>query len=276
VRQVKAGEKREEKCFNRNHSQEVSVKLEKKVAIVTGASRGLGKAVALALAGEGASVVVTARTETEGNKTPGTIHKTAEEICSFGVPSLAVRCDVTREDEAARMVEKTLERFGRVDILVNNAGIASPSSILDMTLKRWDLVLRVNLTGTFLCSKAVLPGMMSQRSGSIINISSVQAQRKGSAETGIAYGVSKAAIERLTIGFAMEVSKYNIAVNCVKPRGSVVTEGMKLLNPNHDWSAWDTPDMFVKAVLFLACQDAQGVAGTISSDEEICMYHGLI
>jgi NAD(P)-dependent dehydrogenase (short-subunit alcohol dehydrogenase family) len=252
------------------------VKLKNKIAIVTGASRGLGKAVALGLAGEGASVVVTARTETEENKTVGTIHKTAEEIGSLGVPALAVKCDVTREDEVAAMIDKTLEWFGRIDILVNNAGIASPSSILDMTLKRWELVLRVNLTGTFLCSKAVVPSMMNQRSGSIINISSVQAQGKGSAETGIAYGVSKAAIERLTIGFAMEVSKYNIAVNCVKPRGSVVTEGMKLLNPNHDWSAWDTPHMFVKAVTFLACQDALGVAGTISTDEQICMYHGLL
>jgi NAD(P)-dependent dehydrogenase (short-subunit alcohol dehydrogenase family) len=220
--------------------------------------------------------VVTARTETEGEKMTGSIHKAAEEIVSLGVPALALKCDVTREDEVTGMVDRALERFGRIDILVNNAGIASPSSILAMTLKRWELVLRVNLTGTFLCSKAVLPSMMNQRSGSVINISSVQAQGKGSAETGIAYGVSKAAIERLTIGFAMEVSKHNIAVNCVKPRGSVVTEGMKLLNPNHDWSAWDTPEMFVKAVTFLALQDAQGVAGTVSTDEQICMYHGLL
>ena len=252
------------------------MKLKDKVAIVTGASRGLGKAVALGLAREGASVVVTARTETEGEKTAGTIHKTVEGIISLGVPALAVKCDVSREDEVAAMVNKSLDRFGRIDVLVNNAGIASPSSILDMTLKRWELVLRVNVTGTFLCSRAVLPTMMSKKGGSIVNISSVQAQRKGSAETGIAYGVSKAAIERLTIGFAMEVGKHNIAVNCVKPRGSIVTEGMKLLNPTYDWSTWDAPDMFVKAVTFLALQDGQGRSGTISTDEEICMFHGLL
>ena len=252
------------------------MKLKDRIAIVTGASRGLGREVALGLAREGASVVVTARTETEGEKMAGSIHRTAEEIDALGVPALAVRCDVTREDAVARMVQKALDRFGRIDVLVNNAGIASPSSILDMTLKRWELVLRVNLTGTFLCSKAVLQTMISQRSGSIINISSVQAHGRGFADTGIAYGVSKAAIERLTIGFAMEVSRYNIAVNCVRPRGSVVTEGMKLLNPNADWSAWDTPETFVKAVLFLASQDAKGMAGTISSDQEICLYHGLM
>jgi citronellol/citronellal dehydrogenase len=252
------------------------VKLKGKIAIVTGASRGLGRALALGLAGEGASVVVAARSETEGEKTAGTIYKTAEEIVAFGVPSLAVKCDVTKEDEVACMVETVLKRFGRIDILVNNAGIASPSSIPDTTLKRWELVLRVNLTGTFLCSKAVLPAMTKQGCGSIINVSSVQAQGKGSVNTGIAYGVSKAAIERLTIGFAMEAGKYNIAINCLKPRGAVVTEGMKLLNPDKDWSAWDTPDMFVMASVFLASQDAKGTTGTIATDEEICTYHGLL
>ncbi len=251
------------------------MKLKDKVVIVTGASRGLGKALALGLAKEGAAVIVAARSERESEKAIGTIHQTVEEIRTLGMRAMAFKCDITREDEVARMVEKTLEAFGRIDVLVNNAGVASPSAILDMPLKRWELVLRVNLTGTFLCAKAVLPVMIKQGQGNIVNISSVQAQSKGSVSTGIAYGVSKAAIERFTLGLARESGQFNIAVNCVKPRGAVVTEGMKLLNPKADWSAWDTPDRMIKAVVFLAQQDAQGVTGTVATDEEICAYHGL-
>jgi citronellol/citronellal dehydrogenase len=252
------------------------MKLKGKVAIVTGASRGLGKAIAFGLAQEGAAIAVAARSETESEKVSGTIYMTAEAIRSLGGRSVAVKCDVTQEDEVAVMVQRTLERFGRIDILVNNAGIATPSSISDMTLKRWELVLRVNVTGAFLCTKAVLPAMTKQQSGSIINVSSVQAQSKGSVGTGIIYGVSKAAIERFTIGLAMELGKFNIAANCVKPKGAVVTEGMKLLNPDADWSKWDNPDKLVKSVVFLASQDAQGVTGTISTDEEMCAFHGII
>ena len=252
------------------------MKLKDKIVIVTGASRGLGKALAIGLAREGAAVVVTARTVTENEKRIGTIHRAVEEIRALGMPAIGIKCDISKEDEVAGMLETVLKEFSRVDILVNNAGIAAPSSIFDMTMKQWELVLRVNLTGAFLCAKAVIPAMIKQRGGSIINMSSIQAQRKGAVPTGIAYGVSKAAIERFTTGLATELGKYNIAVNCVKPRGSVVTEGMKLLNPHADWSAWDTPDMIVKAVTFLASQDAKGVTGIVATDEEICSYHGLL
>jgi NAD(P)-dependent dehydrogenase (short-subunit alcohol dehydrogenase family) len=241
-----------------------------KVAIVTGASRGLGKHIAFGLAREGAIVVVTARTEKESDKMLGTIHTTAEEISSLGFQSAAIRCDVTKEEEVVSMAKKTLECFGRIDILVNNAGIASPSSVMDMPLKRWELVLRVNLTGAFLCTKAVVPAMITQKSGSVINISSIQAWERGSVSAGISYGVSKAAIERFTIGLSDELKKYNIAVNCVKPRGAVITEGMTVLYQDIDQSAWDTPDMMVKAVAFLAGQDAHGMTGIVASDEEIC------
>jgi len=253
------------------------MKLEGKIAIVTGASRGLGKAIAIGLAREGAAVTVSARTEREVKGLPGTIYQTAEEIKSFGGQSLPLRCDVTQEGEVKEMVLRTIEEFGQIDILVNNAGIAFPSPIWEMPLKRWELVLRVNLTGTFLCTQAVLPLMMEKRKGSIINISSVQATYRAlrPARTGIAYGVSKAGIERFTWGVAAEVGKFNIAVNCVKPRGAVRTEGMELLNPHADRSNWDTPEMMVRAVTFLANQDASGVTGLVATDEEICAWHGL-
>lgn len=251
------------------------MKLRDKVAIVTGASRGLGKEMALGLAREGARVVVAARTETESGGPGGTIHATVARIEEVGGQALPIPVDVTREESVDGMVRKVLEKFGTIDVLINNAGIAFPSPCWEMPLKRWELVLRVNLTGAFICAKAVLPTMMEKRSGSIINISSVQARSKGLVDTGVAYGVSKAALERLTTSLATELGKFNIAVNCLKPKGSVVSEGMTFLHKQADRSRWDTPEKMVKAAIFLAGQDATGTSGVIATDEEVCAWHGL-
>jgi len=250
------------------------MKLSNKVAIVTGSSRGLGKAIAIGFAGEGASVVIAARTEVEGPM-PGTIYKTAEEIEALGQRAIAVRCDVTSEESVNNMVQKALAQFGHIDILVNNAGIAYYPPVVETPLKRWELVIRVNLIGAFLCTKAVLPKMVEQRRGSIINITSVSATERGPSVTGVAYGVSKAGLERFTWGLATEVGKYNIAVNALKPKGVVDTEGMRFMLPDEDRSQWVSPDMMVKAAIFLAAQDATGVTGTVAFDEEICVWHGL-
>jgi len=254
------------------------LKLNGKVAIVTGASRGLGKAIAVGFAEEGAWVVVAARTEVENKGLTGTIYQTAEEIKALGHDVLAVRCDVTDEQSVHQMTQGTLEKFGRIDVLVNNAGVAFYSPILQTPLKRWELVIRVNLIGAFLCSKAVLPAMIKQGSGSIINISSLAADERdeGTVPTGVAYAVSKAGLDRLTWGLATEVGQYNIAVNAVKPHRVVDTEGMRYWLRDADKSSWQSAEMMVKATLFLACQDSQGVTGTVSTDREICMWHGLI
>jgi len=247
-----------------------------KVVIVTGASRGLGKAIAVGLAGSGATIAAVARTDKKTPGLQGTIIDTVEEIRRNGGVAEAIKCDVTDEAQIMEMVEKTLNRFGHIDVLINNAGIAYPAPILDLPLKGWELVMKVNLTGVFLCSRAVLPGMMNRRTGSVINISSVQAGQGASVEAGIVYGVSKAALERLTYGMAEELRPFNIAVNCLKPRGAVRTEGMTRLYPDVDQSEWDDPDMTIKASAFFATQDAAGVTGLIASDEEICMQYKLL
>jgi len=244
--------------------------LKDKVAIVTGASRGVGKAMAMGLAEKGAVVIVAARTEVEVPPMPGSIQLTARQIREAGGRAQSVRCDVTDEAEVNDMVSRAIGLFGRVDVLVNNSGIAFPAHAWEMPLKRWELVLKVNLTGAFLCARAVLPGMMERRTGSIINVSSIQATQKGSVNTGIAYGVSKAALERLTVGLAEEVRSFNIAVNCLKPRGAVSTEGMAYLHAAADRSRWDTPDKMVRACVFLASQGDGGVTGLVATDEEIC------
>jgi citronellol/citronellal dehydrogenase len=251
------------------------VKLQGKVAIITGASRGLGKILALSFAREGARVVVAARSEVDNERLPGTIYQTAEEIKAAGGYALPVKCDVTSEESVSEMVRGALREYGRVDVLVNNAGTAAPGPIMDLTLKRWELVLRVNLTGAFLCSKAVLPAMIERQSGSIINITSIDAAGRSSGFTGAGYGVSKIGLERFSYSLASEVGKYNIAVNALKPREGIATEGLMMVSHGTGSERWEKPDKFIKAAVFLANQTAAGVTGVVASDEEFCLWHGL-
>jgi citronellol/citronellal dehydrogenase len=250
--------------------------LKDKVAIVTGGSRGLGNSFALGLAKVGAHVVVAARSETE-SKLPGTIYKTAEEVKALGRRALAIKCDVSSEESINEMVKKTLDEFGRIDILVNNAAVAWWPPVIETPLKRFELVMRVNVIGAFACVKAVLPTMIKQRSGSIINISSLAANKRVRGFSGISYGTSKAALERFTVGLAAELGPYNIAVNAIKPLRPIGTEGMVAnAKPDVDKSDWQSDELMVKACVFLAAQDASGVTATVATDDEICQWHGFI
>jgi NAD(P)-dependent dehydrogenase (short-subunit alcohol dehydrogenase family) len=247
------------------------MKLSGKVAIVTGSRRGMGRAFALGFAEAGADVVICGRSDDD------TLQQVAREIEAFGHGVLALKADVSQETDVENMVNKTMEKFGRIDILVNNAGVAFYFPFQETPLKRWLLVLNVNLTGAFLCSKAVVPVMIKQGRGSIINITSGSATDSdlGTVPTGIAYGVSKAGLERLTLGMATELGQYNIAVNAIKPVKVVNTDGMRFWMPDADKSNWQTPDRMVKCAILLAQQDASGITGTISTDDEFTAWHGL-
>jgi len=249
-----------------------------KIAIVTGASRGIGKAIAIGLAKEGAQVVVAARSvEPPHEKLPGTIGETVAEIEKLGGQALGLRCDVTDEASVNAMVEETLAKFGRVDVLVNDAAIDFPFPCVEMPLKRWEIVLRVNLTGAFLCSKAVVPAMRKQGGGSIVNITSNAGAERGSGTVGYSaiYAVSKAGLDRLTWALAAEEGRHNIAVNAVKPWGVVSTEGMRMWSKPEEQAGWKSPASMVACALFLAKQDASGVTGCVAFDDEYICWHGL-
>jgi len=241
------------------------MKLEGKVAIVTGASRGIGKAIAIALAKERVNIVAAARSETEG-RLPGTIHNTVEEIRALGGNALAVKTDVTREEELNEMVQKTLEQYGHIDVLVNNAGINISGTLIEVSTKRWDLIMGVNLRGIFLCTKAVIPSMVKQARGSIINLSSILGTRVISG--GVPYGVTKAAIERFTAGIAQEVREYNIAVNALCP-GYTDTEGLRMMSPDMDYSLLQRAEIWGRYAVFLARQDANSLTGKCLIAEEL-------
>lgn len=228
------------------------------VVVVTGASRGIGRATALALAREGAHVVCTARsTQSAPSKLPGTIDDTVREIQALGRRALAVPCNVAVDEQVEAMAQRTLAEFGRIDVLINNAAVNNWAPFLETPMKRWDLVLNVNLRGTVLCTKAFLPRMLEQGGGRIINVSSGAAEDMNAVvELGILpYAVSKAAVETFTRGLAAELRPKNIAVNCLRIEIGIVTEGARLMNPDFDFSDWPGPEVGAEALLWLCTRD---------------------
>lgn len=180
-----------------------------KVAIVTGGALGLGRAIARALAAEGAKVVIADIREDEARKV-------AKELDRGGGKALAIRTDVTKRNEVQAMVDQALREFGRIDILVNNAGVVGPQGPwADLGEESFDYVVGVNFKGGFLCSKAVISQMIAQRSGKIINIASCAA-KTGEEFNGV-YSATKAAVHNMTQSLASELGRYNINVNAVCP-----------------------------------------------------------
>ena len=238
-----------------------------RVAIVTGASRGIGKAIALAMAQAGATVAVVARTVEEGGPVKGTILQTVEEIEAQGGRALAVKANVTNEEEVEAMVAKVLQEMGKVDILVNNAGGTIIRPFMELKLRHWELVLRTVVLGTVACTKAVLPSMMERRYGHIINMSSAASIIINVPFTGLAYDVSKAGINRLTWGLADEIKGHNVAVNALVPENTS-SEGWVYLHPDDDKSQWQTPEMWGKITTFVATRDPATFTGMILTTGE--------
>jgi citronellol/citronellal dehydrogenase len=237
-----------------------------KVAIVTGASRGIGRALAIGLADAGAAVVCAARTEVESeSELPGTIHATADAITARHGTAMAVRCDIGREDDITALVDATCGRLGRVDVLVNNAMTPTRAPFAESSVEQWDASMTVNVRSLFLTCQSVMAPMMATGGGSIINVSSGAADPKvvGLPPGFLTYSVAKAALERFSTAVADELRPLNIAVNALRP-GAVKTEmAVHELGQDYDWTGWGEPEAVVPAVVFLATQRGDGLTGQI-------------
>ncbi len=220
------------------------MRLKDKVALITGGARGIGKAVALAYAREGARLAICARTESE-------INTTVQEIQRLKADAKGWSCDVSIEDSVKAFVGDVIKEFERIDVLVNNAGVMTrPVPITQLEVKKWDYTIAVNLRGPFLVTKSVLPVMLEQRSGSIINVSSMVG--RGAYANFIAYGTSKWGLEGFTQTLAAETRSSNIRINSVEP-GYVATKltGYQGSRPE------SVTDVFV----YLASDQANGITG---------------
>jgi len=240
--------------------------LKGKVAIITGARRGMGKADALAFAKNGAKVVVSDISQEE-------CELVVDEIKKNGGEGLAVKCDVTNEKEIKEMVKKTVDKFGKVDILVNNAGICEFKPFLELTEEEWDKTLDINLKGYFLCAQAVAKEMVKKKSGVIINIASVVMGQMGMGMAGLAhYSASKGGIAALTKTLALEFAPYNIRVNAIAP-GAIdtpmaastkadpkVLEATLAMIPLHRMGK---PEEIANTALFLSSNASSYITGSI-------------
>lgn len=237
------------------------IDLNNKTAIVTGGARGIGKTIVLALADQGCNVLVS---DIDGDGA----RSTADEAQKKGVKVLAVQGDVSKSEDVAAMVDACIQTFGQVDILVNNAGITRDNLLMRMKEEDWDLVLKINLKGAFLCSKQVIRPMMKAKSGKIVNISSVVGVMGNAGQAN--YSASKAGLIGLTKSVAKEVGAKNIQVNAIAP-GFIQTEMTDHLRedvkeaymaaiPAKDFG---TPDDVAKAVIFLSSSASNYITGQV-------------
>ncbi len=226
--------------------------LRRKVAIVTGASRGVGAALTIALVGEGCSVACAARSTADApQRTPGTLDDTvaaANGVAIDGAEAIAVPTNLANQDEVESMVARTISHFGGVDILVNNAAITFVGG-LDQPLKRHDLTMEVNYRAPLLAIRAAYPSMAARGGGSIVNVSSLAALQP--LPDMIAYGTSKIALEHLTLDAARELAPLGIAVNCFRIDIPVASEGFVANTPGADRTGWEPSEVPAEGILWM-------------------------
>jgi len=264
--------------------------LDGKVAIVMGASRGLGEGMAKFLAQAGATVVVAARAEEQTDpRLPGTIHTVAKEIEAAGGKAIPMRVDVRDLDSAQACIDETVRQCGRLDIVVNNAAVRTPGSIEETALRHVELTWQINVRAPIMICKMALPHLQAAGGGHIINISSGAARFPGSGPydghegemtmrgDGVLYGMSKIALDRFTQGWAREVFQYRIAVNSLSPRNRIRTPGNSFVGNSREAPTleFDSPDPMGKAAVWICEQDPARYTGNLTFDLDVLEAAGV-
>lgn len=247
-----------------------------KTIFITGASRGIGKAIALRLAKEGANIVVAAKSTTENAKLGGTIFSAADEIEKAGGKALAVQCDIRIDDQVQHAVEKSVEKFGGIDILVNNASAISLTPTEQTDPKRFDLMHDINVRGTFFVTKACIPHLKKSTNAHILTLSPPVNLNPKWLTGHIAYTLTKYNMSMMAMGWAAELKQYNIASNALWPQTTIDTAAVRnLLGGEALANMSRTPEILADAAYYILSKPSSQCTGNCFIDEDVFTAEGI-
>jgi len=247
-----------------------------KTVIITGASRGIGKAIGLKLAAEGANIVIASKSVEENPKLGGTIFSAAAEMESAGGKALAVQCDIRFEDQVQNVVDKAVEKFGGIDILVNNASAINLTPTEQTEPKRFDLMYDINVRGTFMMSRACIPHLKKGTNAHILNLSPPINMDLKWFEKHLAYTISKYDMTMIALGLSAELKKYNIAANSLWPRTTIATAAVNnLLGGEMLMKMSRTPEIMADAAYFILSKLSTSCTGNSFIDEMVLAGEGI-
>jgi citronellol/citronellal dehydrogenase len=247
-----------------------------KTVIITGASRGIGKAIGLRLAAAGANIVIASKSIEENPKLGGTIFSAAEEMEKAGGKALAVQCDIRFEDQVQNVVDKAVERFGGIDILINNASAINLSPTENMDPKRYDLMYDINVRGTFFVSKACIPYLKKGTNAHILNLSPPINMDLKWFTNHLAYTISKYNMSMIALGLSAELKKYNVAVNALWPRTTIATAAVQnLLGGDVLMKMSRTVDILADAAFYILSKPSTACTGNTFIDEAVLAAEGI-
>jgi citronellol/citronellal dehydrogenase len=245
-----------------------------KTLFITGASRGIGLAIAVRAARDGANVVIAAKSDVPNPKLPGTIHTAAEAVVAAGGQALAVQCDIREEDQVQAAVAAAVERFGGIDALVNNASAIWLRGALDTPMKRFDLMQQVNARGSFLCAQACLPHLLKSANPHILTLAPPPSLDPRWWGPHAGYTLAKMGMSFVTLGLAAEFGPQGVAVNALWPRTVIATEAINMI-PGVEAAMCRKPEIVADAAHAILVRDAEGFHGHFLLDEDVLFAAGI-
>lgn len=252
--------------------------LQGKTLVITGASRGIGLAIAKRAAADGANIVLLAKTTEPNPKLPGTLYSAAEEVVAAGGQALPVQTDIREEAQVLAAVQAAVERFGGIDILVNNASAISLTPTPMTPMKRFDLMFGVNVRGTYLCTQACLPELIKSakagRNPHVLNMSPPLSMKEHWFKGHVAYTMAKYGMSECTLGHAGEFRPHGIAVNSLWPRTAIATAALQMI-PGVDTNLCRRPEILADAAHIVLTSDAKTVTGRFFIDDTLLAEHGV-
>lgn len=250
--------------------------LKNKTVLITGASRGIGKAIAMRLAGEGANIIIAAKSVEENAKLGGTIFSAAEDVEKSGGQALAVQCDIRFEDQIQNVINKAVEKFGGIDVVVNNASAISLTSTEQTDPKRFDLMYDINVRGTFFVTKACIPLLKKSSNAHILTLSPPVNMNPKWFKGHVAYTLTKYNMSMMAMGWAAELKQYNIASNALWPKTTIDTAAVRnLLGGEALANMSRTPEILADAAYYIFSKPASQCTGNCFIDEEVFAAEGI-